>query len=604
MLTPHLRLRRRRGRRPTTMRSERAGMPGWLSAPDAVEVGPRWLRVGGTWCRTLAVTGYPHEVGLGWLEPVLAAPGILDVALHVEPIPPLLAADRLRRQLARLESTRRLDTDQGRLADFGAEAAADDAAELARRLARGQGRLFRVGLYVTVRAPSQAELDEQTDAVRALLGSLLLTAHPATFRSLQGWATTLPIGVDALRLRRTFDTEALAAAFPFASAELPNTDGVLYGRNRNSQGLVFWDRFAQRNYNSVLLAPSGSGKSYLAKLEALRWLYHGVDVLVVDPEREYQRLASAVGGTTLRLGAPGVRLNPLDLPQPTGTEADREALTRRALFLHTLVAVLLGQPPSPEEAAALDRAILAAYKAKGISADPRTHTRPAPLLRDLAAALARDPHPGAKTLAARLEPFTAGSHRSLFDGPATARPQGHLVVFSLRELPDELAGVGTLLVLDAIWRQVADPSRRRRRLVLVDEAWLLLRDPVGARYLFRLAKSARKHWCGLTVATQDAADLLASDLGQAVVANAATQILLGQAPQTIEQVARAFRLSGGERQFLLGAQPGEGLLLAGEHRVAFKSLASPSTEHPVVTSDPAELAELHGDHDPDDGAEL
>ncbi len=410
--------------------------------------------------------------------------------------------------------------------------------------------------------------------------------------------------MDALRLRRTFDTEALAAAFPFASAELPNTDGVLYGRNRNSQGLVFWDRFAQRNYNSVLLAPSGSGKSYLAKLEALRWLYHGVDVLVVDPEREYQRLASAVGGTTLRLGAPGVRLNPLDLPQPTGTEADREALTRRALFLHTLVAVLLGQPPSPEEAAALDRAILAAYKAKGISADPRTHTRPAPLLRDLAAALARDPHPGAKTLAARLEPFTAGSHRSLFDGPATARPQGHLVVFSLRELPDELAGVGTLLVLDAIWRQVADPSRRRRRLVLVDEAWLLLRDPVGARYLFRLAKSARKHWCGLTVATQDAADLLASDLGQAVVANAATQILLGQASQTIEQVARAFRLSGGERQFLLGAQPGEGLLLAGEHRVAFKSLASPSTEHPVVTSDPAELAELHGDHDPDDGAEL
>jgi type IV secretory pathway VirB4 component len=556
--------------------------------------------VGGTWCRTLAVTGYPHEVPLGWLEPVLAAPGTLDVALHVEPIPPLVAAERLRRQLARLESTRRLDSDKGRLADFQAEAAADDAAELARRLARGQGRLFRVGLYVTIRAHTEQELDEQTDAIRALLGSLLLTAHPATFRTLQGWATTLPIGVDALRLRRTFDTEALAAGFPFASAELPHTDGVLYGRNLNSQGLVFWDRFAQRNYNTVLLAPSGAGKSYLAKLEALRWLYQGVEVFIIDPEREYQRLADAVGGTYLRLGAAGVRLNPFDLPKPTGTEADREALTRRALFLHTLVAVLLGQPPSAEEAAALDRAILAAYKARGISADPRTHTRPTPLFRDLAAALARDPQPAAKTLAARLEPFTAGSHRGLFDGPSTARPEGHLVVFSLRELPDELAGVGTLLVLDAIWRQVADPARRRRRLVLVDEAWLLLRDPVGAKYLFRLAKAARKHWCGLTVATQDAADVLASELGQAVVANAATQILLGQAPQTIEQVARAFRLSGGERQFLLAAQPGEGLLLAGEHRVAFTSLASPLVEHPVVTSDPAELAELHDDHDPDD----
>ncbi len=594
-MTLRVRLRRRHVHA-EQVPSESAGLLG----PEAIQVGPRWLRVGGVWCRTLAVTGYPREVGLGWLEPILAAPGTLDVAVHVEPIPPLVAAEQLRRQLARLESTRRLDTDTGRLADFAAEAAADDALDLARRLARGQGRLFRVGLYVTIRAHTEQELDEQTDAIRALLGSLLLTSHPATFRSLQGWATTLPLGIDALKLRRTFDTEALAAGFPFASADLRETSGVLYGRNLNSQGLVFWDRFAQRNYNAVLLAPSGAGKSYLAKLEALRWLYQGVEVFVVDPEREYQRLATAVGGTYLRLGARGVRLNPFDLPTPTGTEADRDALTRRALFLHTLIAVLLGQPPAPEEAAALDRAILACYKAKGISADPRTHTRPAPLLRDLAAALTRDSHSGAATLAARLEPYTTGSHRRLFDGPTTARPEGHLVVFSLRELPDELAGVGTLLVLDAIWRQVADPVRRRRRLVLVDEAWLLMHDPVGARYLFRLAKAARKHWCGLTVATQDAADLLASDLGQAVVSNAATQILLGQAPQTIDQVAKAFRLSGGERQFLLAAQPGEGLLLAGEHRVAFTSLASLSIEHPVATSDPAELAELHGEHDPDD----
>jgi hypothetical protein len=354
--------RRWRHPRPAPTTTALAGLLG----PDAVEVGPRWLRAGGTWCRTLAVAGYPREVGLGWLEPVLAAPGTLDVALHVEPVPPLVAAERLRRQLARLESTRRLDADHGRLPDFGAEAAADDAHDLARRLARGQGRLFRLGLYLTVRARTLAELDERTDAVRALLGSLLLASHPATFRSLQGWATTLPLGIDALKARRTFDTEALAAGFPFASAELPGVGGVLYGRNRNTQGLVFWDRYAQRNYNTVLLAPSGAGKSYLAKLEALRWLYQGVEVFVVDPEREYQRLAEAVGGTYLRLGTPGVRLNPFDLPPPTGTEADREALTRRALFLHTLMSVLLGQPPSPEEAAALDRAILAAYKAKGI----------------------------------------------------------------------------------------------------------------------------------------------------------------------------------------------------------------------------------------------
>src|SRR6266545_968327 len=432
-----------------------AGTPGGLLGPDAIEVARRWLRVGEIWCRTLAVTGYPREVPLGWLEPVLAAPGTLDVALHVEPIPPLVAAERLRRQLARLESTRRLDADHGRLTDFAAEAAADDAAELARRLARGQGRLFRVGLYVTVRARSELELDEQTDAIRALLGSLLLSSHPATFRTLQGWATTLALGVDALRLRRTFDTEALAAGFPFASAELPHTDGVLYGRNLNSQGLVFWDRFTQRNYNSVLLAPSGAGKSYLAKLEALRWLYHGVEVFVIDPEREYQRLAEAVGGTSLRLGAAGVRLNPFDLPTASGSEADREALTRRALFLHTLISVLLGQPPTPEEAAALDRAILAAYKAKGITADPRTHTRPAPLLRDLAATLQRGRHPAGpgRDLAAGHQPgraqAAAGAGRR---GVATAARPGR------REVSVQ-AGQGSPQTLD---RSHGRHPRRRR----------------------------------------------------------------------------------------------------------------------------------------------
>src|SRR6266540_3451489 len=365
-------------RRASAVTSEPQGR---LLGPEALKVGARWLRVGERWARTLAVTGFPHEVGLGWLEPILNAPGTLDVAIHVEPIPTPVAAQQLRRQLARLESTRRLDAGRGRLIDFQAEAAADDAAELARQLARGEGRLFRTGLYLTIRAGDPAALEDQTQAVRALLGSQLLDSHPATFRSLHGWTTTLPMGLDALRLRRTLDTQALAAAFPFASPELPTADGVLYGRNSASQGLVLWDRFARENYNAVLLAKSGAGKSYHAKLEVLRSLYRGVEVAIIDPEREYQRLAAAVGGTYLRLGAPDVRLNPFDLPTPTGTEADREALTRRALFLHTLISVLLGGPPTPEEAAALDRAILACYKAKGISADPRTHTRPAPLLR-------------------------------------------------------------------------------------------------------------------------------------------------------------------------------------------------------------------------------
>ncbi len=572
-------------RAPRRRRSATPPPPAGLPGPDALEVGARQLRVGGTLCRTFAVVGYPREVGPGWLEPLVGHPGPVDVAVHVEPVAPQVAAERLRRQLARLESSRRLDADHGRLADFGAEAAAEDARGLARRLARGDGRLFRVGLYVTVRGRDPAELDAESARVQGLLASLLLDAHPATFRHLQGWITTLPLGLDLLKLRRSFDTDALAASFPFAAADLNSAGGVLYGRNPQSQGLVLWDRFAQPNYNSVLLAQSGAGKSYLAKLEALRWLYQGVQVAVVDPEDEYRRLADAVGGAHLALGAEGVRLNPLDL----GTEQD--ALTRRALFTHTLVSVLLAEEPNPAARAALDRAIVAAYAARGITADPRTHARPAPLLADLAAALGADGDPAAHQLAARLAPFVAGTHRGLFDGPTTTRPTGHLVVFSLRALPDELKAAGTLLVLDHLWRRVADPARRRRRLVVIDEAWLLARDPVGARFLYRLAKSARKHWCGLAVVTQDATDLLASDLGQAVVANAATQLLLGQAPQAIDQLTTAFGLSDGERQYLLAAGVGEGILAAGTERVAFRAEASPA-EHVLVTTDPAELADL------------
>jgi type IV secretory pathway VirB4 component len=293
---------------------------------------------------------------------------------------------------------------------------------------------------------------------------------------------------------------------------------------------------------------------------------------VVDPEDEYRRLAETVGGAYLHLGAPGVHINPFDLA------SGAEALTRRALFVHTLVAVLLGEKLDPAATAALDRGIVAAYEAVGITSDPRSHVRPAPLLRDLSAALSSDGDPSATTLAQRLAPFISGSHRGLFDGPTTTRPDGHLVVFSLRDLPDELKAAGTLLTLDAIWRRVSDPGQRTRRLVIVDEAWLLMSQPSGAEFLFRMAKSARKHWAGLTVVTQDAADLLGSPLGQAVVANAATQILLRQAPQTIDALADAFGLSAGERAYLLGATRGQGLLAAGVDRVAFTALSSPAED--------------------------
>ena len=266
--------------------------------------------------------------------------------------------------------------------------------------------------------------------------------------------------------------------------------------------------------------------------------------------------------------------------------------------------MLLGGGLDPTGKAALDRAVVAAYNARGITADSRTHARPAPVLADLFNALTDDGDPAAMALAGRLAPFVSGTHKHLFDGPTTVKPEGHLVVFSLRELPDELASAGTLLILDALWRRITDPAQRRRRLVVVDEAWLLLRDPAGAKFLMRLAKAARKHWTGLTVVTQDAADLLGTDLGLAVVANAATQILLAQAPQAADQLARAFGLSDGERAYLLAARTGEGILAApGGQRLAFKAEAS-RAEHALVTTNPADLATRDHDHDHDGDGEV
>lgn len=562
---------------------------GDLLAPAALRVNASSLELPDGCCASFAVTGYPREVGAGWLEPLLTYPGRLDVSLHVEPIPPMVAAQRLRRQLARLESGARANAEAGRLADFSVEAAADDAADLASSLARGDGRLFRVGLYLTVHAWGAEELDGEVQQVRALAASLLLDAQPTTFRAMQGWVSTLPLGTDAIRQRRTFDTSALAASFPFASPDLNAPTGsneVLYGVNVASSGVVVWDRFAQDNHNSVVLARSGAGKSYFTKLEALRLLYHGVEVSVIDPEDEYRALAETTGGTHLGLGAKGVAFNPFDLP----TDQGDDTLIRRALFTQTLVAAMLGEALTPAARPVLDRAVLAAYAAKGINSAPATWTRPAPLLADLVEQLAISSHPEGEAIAERLAPYVVGSYKELFAQATTTRPDGHLVVFSLRDLPEEVKSVGVLLALDAIWRKVANPADRRPRLVIVDEAWMLMKEAEGARFLYRLAKSARKHWAGLTVVTQDAADLLASDLGRAVVANSATQILLRQAPQAITAVGDAFGLSEGERAFLLSAERGEGLLCGGNagDRAAFAAISSPA-EHKVITTDPAEL---------------
>jgi hypothetical protein len=441
-------------------------------------------------------------------------------------------------------------------------------------------------VYVTVHAATVDDLVEACAQVLAAAASMLLDLNPVTHRHLQGWTTTLPLGVDSVTMTRTLDTFALAAALPFGSPDLPAplpgdppaTGGILYGLNVDSPGVVVWDRWAQDNHNSVLLARSGAGKSYFSKLDVLRNLYLGVHVAVVDPEDEYVRLAERVGGTVVRLGVAGVRLNPLDLPA-----GDRrpDALQRRWLFLHTVVGVLAGIALPAPETQALDAAIVATYTTAGITTDPATWGRPAPLLADLRNVLLADKSPAAQSLAARLAPWTSGSFKSLFDGATTSRPDGHLVVWSLRHLPDELKTIGNLLALDHIWRTIdtpptgrdGRPRTPRRRLVVVDEGWLMLRDGTAAQWLFRMAKAARKRRAGLSVISQDADDVLGTERGRAVIANAATQLLMRQAPQVIDKIAHEFRLTDAERAGLLSARRGDTLLVAGAHRVRFEVVA-------------------------------
>ncbi|MFF0492896.1 PrgI family mobile element protein [Nocardia sp. NPDC004068] len=579
--------------------------------PESVTIGTRHLVLGGDWTTTLAVTGYPREVTAGWLSPLLSHPGRVDVAVHIDPVDPVTAATRLRRQLARLESSRLHDAGRGRLPDPHVDVAVEDAADLSARVARAEARLFRVGVYLCVHADSETELAEEVAAVRALAASLLVDTCTLSYRAAQAWATTLPLGLDLIRVQRTFDTPALAAMVPFDSPQLPVADpvaatrphGVLYGRDAGG-GLLIVDRFAPEahNHNTVILGRSGAGKSYLVKTEILRSLYRGIEQVVIDPEDEYRRLAHAVGGTHIRLGTRH-RLNPFDLEihtHPDGRHtAPPDALTRRKLVLHTLIQVLLGDQ-TPAQRAALDTALTATYTAAGITDDPATWTRPAPTLTELREHLTRLGAPAAAELAAALHPYVAGgAFADLLDGPTTINPDGGLVVFSLRDLPEELMAIGTLLVLDATWRRVANPADRRPRMVTVDEAWLLMRQPAGAQFLARAAKAFRKHWAGLTVATQDCADVLSTDLGRAIVTNASTQILLRQAPQAITEVAAAFRLSEGEQQFLLAAGRGTGLLAVGTDRAIFASLASPA-ENALITSDPNELAALDTSDSSDD----
>ncbi|MGH2660715.1 MAG: VirB4 family type IV secretion system protein, partial [Actinomycetota bacterium] len=554
-----------------------------------VECFPRRLRVGETYAETLHVEGYPREVEPGWLEPLLSYRGLVDLAFHIHPIENGLAAKLLQVQRARMESERSQSEVLGQLVDEKVVACAEDADELSRALARGEQRLFRQGFYFTVRAATEGALQAEGKRAATLARSLLLEPRPATFRPLRAWYSTLPLALDLLKRTRILPTRPLAFTFPFGTGEvLGHPTGVLYGINLATGSPVVVDRFALNNYSQVTIGESGSGKSYAAKLGVLQSLERGVEVAVIDPEDEFVRLAQAVGGTVVRLGGRdgcgGIhRINPFDLAAP----CTPDGLEQQRFFLRTLLDMLLGGP-DPGERERLDAALNHVYRQAGITEDPGTHARPAPTLEALGRSLAEG---GAEHIAHRLAPWTSGSYRSLFSGPTTVRPDGHLVVFALGHLPQEpqeLKAAAMVAAANALWRRIAHADRPRE--VVVDEAWQFMPLPGVARFFQSLAKRSRKRWCGLTFITQDLEDI-AEGPERAVLTNSAIKLLFRQSPQAIGAVSEAFGLTKGERRFLTGCRRGEGLLTFGDQRARISVVAS-DEEHDLITTNPAEVKRL------------
>ncbi len=538
-----------------------------LVAPSAFSESPAFVSASGRLARTMAVSRYPSHLHPGWLGDLQSLDCDLDVALHLRPSAGQAVMAFLERRVAELSSTVRAAETQGDRADPYRRAALQDALELQDRIAQGSERLFDAGLYLTVWAGSSDELDASTRRVEALLGTRLIHTRRLLFQMRPGLLTTLPLGLEAAPVRRVLSTSALAATFPFSGTDLPAGAGLLYGINTQTKSAVVLDRFALENHNAVVFATSGAGKSYLVKVELARALLAGQRALVIDPEGEYAPLLKALGAHVVPV-CPGaeVALDPFALPdQAPGT------LSTRIATLTTLIELLAG-PYGPSERAAVEGALSASYAEAGFRDGAPTDGLVPPRLDVIQRRLRQSRDTDALTM--RLERYVSGSGSWLFQGGSSGArtPAEGSSAYLLAGLPEEERAAAMFLVLDRVWRDLAHSSRPT--LVVVDEAWWLMRHPDTSAFLFRMVKTARKRRAGLTLITQDVSDVLGSPDGEALIANSALQILMKQAPQAMPRLAELFRLTRAEQSWLLGAQQGEGLLVAQGRRVPFEVVAT------------------------------
>jgi len=555
-----------------------------IIAPEAIEVDFTFQKINSTYTRTLFIAGYPRSVPANWLSPLINYPNQLNVAMFVYPVDSGEILDNLKRKITEMEAEIQSDLRNGKISNINTEVKLEDARFIREELAKGSERFYQFGLYVTIQAPSKEYLDKVTKSIQSSLGSLLIVSKNATLQMDEGFKTTLPMGVDKLMVTRNMDTTSLATTFPFTSSELTMETGIMYGINEHNDSLVIFDRFKMENANMVVFAKSGAGKSYTVKLEILRQMMFGAEVIVLDPEHEYEDLCVAVGGEYVNFTFnSNTKLNPFDLSNVY--EEGENELGQKIISIHGLLKVMLGQMSSQQEAL-LDRALVAAYKAKGITPDPITQSNDPPLMEDVYKALIGMEDAEADDVAVRLEKFITGSFRGIFDQPSNFDIRSQLTVFSVKEMEEEMRPIAMYLILDFIWTRVKKDMKKR--ILVVDEAWYFMKHPDSASFLHSMVKRARKYYLGVTTITQDVEDFIHSDYGKAIVTNASIQFLMKQSTASIPVLSETFYLSQGERQLLVTADVGEGIFFAGQNHVALRVVAS-DEEHTIITTNPEEI---------------
>ena len=555
-----------------------------IIAPPAIEVDFNHLKIGNYYFRTLFVAGYPRFVSANWLAPLINFDHTLDISMYIYPVKGREILEDLKRKVGEMEAEIQSDIERGRIASIETQVKLEDAKALQSQLTKGAERFFQFGLYITIPAKSEKELKTVSKQVQSTLGSLLIISKSATLQMEEAFKTTLPLATDRLVINRNMDTTSLATTFPFVSSELSDNKGILYGLNEHNDSLIIFDRFSLENANSLVLGKSGSGKSFMIKTEILRSFIFETEVLVIDPEEEYHSLCEAVDGEYVKFSfnAPA-KINPFDLSAIK--EEGGNELGLKILSLHSLLKIIMGKL-TPTEEAILDRALVLSYKQKGITPDPATQNKEPPLMEDLYKVLIGMETTEARGLADRLERFIKGSLKGIFDQHSNIDIKNPFTVFSIKELEDKLRPIAMFIILDFIWTKIK--KNLKKRLLIVDEAWYLMKHPSSASFLYSMAKRARKYYLGLSTITQDVEDFLNTEYGRAIMTNSSIQILMKQSPAAIDLVAKTFYLSQGEKNLLLSAEIGEGLFFAGNNHVVMKVIASPE-EYQLITSNPEEI---------------